>query len=350
MNLPPNLTPMNLRLSGHLLSLWQRGRRRFAIETAFRYRRWHPQSLFTACMRRAIIQLSNNIPVESAATSACTYLLAQAKSPGMETASGTNTYTLALDFCATIRTLLEYISRTSVLTLTSPKDVVLPNGALWSFLSHADESGALHRFVFTDYLSDDEVYKQMHSWEVIGDIVAAQAPMTLHMFSIGRTHDSRRHAAWCRAYKSPAVANLIRFQKKSGNALQGDWKPIYFADNPANRAEVWVDQMLDDNAAEPLHQHVQVKEPSELHSANVYRDIDYEANQILSAGYGPANPDNISVDPFDLPMCRTQCDSPYLCPHQSVCYSATPSISALLASGLYDTLPVNVTYSQENTK
>ena len=322
-----------MTLNGHKLALWQRARRRYAIENAYRYRRWHPQSLFSFVMRHAIFQLSNGGDLELISNSAVNQFLGAVKQPGLDVPQGTNTYTLAMDFASCIRTILEYLSRLTLLTLCERETISITDNLNWSMLAHEDESGVLHRWKFVDYISQDEIVRELHSWEVIGDIVVAKSPMMLHLVSIGRTHNSRRLTPWCRAYKSPAIVGMYRFQKKSGNPLEGDWKPVYFADNPKSKAPDWIDLMLEDNAAEPLVQHIQVKEPDQIHADNFYRDLDYEYNQLSSSGIDSTQP---VFDPMSLPMCRTACDTPYICPHQLVCYSTKLTLAN---SGLYDRTP-----------
>jgi len=317
-------------LDGNKIAQWQRGRRRYAIETRWRYRRWYPQSLFSHIMRGAIVDLSNGTDIATCSNTAVNRFLAYVKQPGLDTADGINTYTLAMDYCATMRTVLEYLSRLTLLTLRSMGTTAITEDLAWSFLSYADESGVLHRWKFIDYPPNaDDIMKELHSWQVIGDVIVANAPMMLHLVSIGKTQGSRRLSPWCRAYLSPTIKGMTKFQKRSGEALTGNWKPIWFADNPKSSASDWVDSMLEDNAAEPLVQHIAVKEVEQIHVDNFYRDLNYEYNQILASGV-----ESNSFDPMTaLPMCRTACDTPYVCPHQLVCYSTKLTLAN---SGLYD--------------
>ena len=130
-------------LDGNKLASWQRGRRRYAIELSWRYRRWHPQSLFSRVMRDAIVSLSNGCEIETVSNNAVNQFLARVKQPGLDTNDGVNTYTLARDYCATMRTVLEYLSRLTLLTLRSMGTTAITEDLAWSFLSYADESGVL---------------------------------------------------------------------------------------------------------------------------------------------------------------------------------------------------------------
>lgn len=326
-----NTTPLPL-LNGHMIQQWQRGRRLFAIEHKYRYLKWHPTALFSAMMRRAVYQLSNGGDVVKVTSAAIADFLAAAKYPGMDTIAGTDTYKLAMDLCATMRSVLEYISRLTLLTLHHHAPVMTPEYR-WGFLSYPDDSGVLHKWQFVDRIDQDALYRVMHSWAVMGDLVFGRVPMVVHFVAIGQTRDSRRQSPWCKAYSSPAVAGVVRFQKRSGTPLEGAWKPVYLADDPRPDARAWVDKMLADNVTEPLVRHIDVKQPTDKHVREFMRDLDYEHTQMLLA-----NVLDPTFDPMTLPMCRSACDTPYPCPHQFVCYSNNQTLDAC---GLYGRIPVD---------
>lgn len=318
-----------IQLNGHKLSTWQRGRRLYAIEENYQYLPWHPKALFSAVMRRAIFAQSAGVDRKQVASDAVSQFMSRAKQPGLDVPYGTNTYTLAMDWCAMIRTVLAYLERITLVVLHEIDPVLLSHSDVpdvdvrWSFLAHADESGMLHRWVFVDTIDEDTVLKELHKWEVIGDIITYGSPMMLHFIAIGQTKDGRRYSPWCRAYSNPVIAGQIRFGKKKGQ-LSENWKPIFFADNPNNNPDHWLDQMIEDGAHEPLMLHKTVGEPDKIHVDNFYRDIRYETKQILSAD---------TRTPMNLPMCRVSCDVPFVCPHQTVCYSLKTTFEN---SGLYE--------------
>jgi hypothetical protein len=330
-------TPIPVTLTGHLLRIWQSCKRRYFLEAQYRYLPYHPTNLFSACMRKAIFELSSGIPVEQVIQSASNQFISNVKYPGLDLPQGLNTYTIAMDLRATMATILQYLSGLTLLSLHHKAGVQVTQagieGLTWEFLAGEDESGVLHRWKFTDSLSDDDVLKELHSWEVFGDLVISGSPMTLHLINIGRREGSRRISPWCRAYKSPAI-NLYRFQKKSGNALEGSWKPIWFSDNIDNDPKVWVELMQNDNAIEPLVRHVDVREPAEPHVKNFYRHLKYELALIR------LHLDHVKSDPFQLPITRPACDSPYVCPHQEVCYAVSPG-KEIEGSVRYERKPTN---------
>ena len=319
-----------MQLDGHLLHRWQSGRRRYAIERHYRLRRFHPKVLFSLCMSRAIYALSNSAPLDSTTITAVNRFIANARTPGLDVPRGTNTYTLAMDYCAVIRTVLDYLHRTTLLSLHEKSATVIDpaSNLSWRFLAYEDDSGQLHRWSFVDYIDIDEITRQGHSWEVVGDAVVAKAPMTLHLVSIGQVRNNRRNSPWCRAFKSPAIAGMFKFQRRDGTPVTDNWKPIYFADNTASNASAWVDAMLADNAVEPLIRHIPLTEPSPAHAQNFLRDVMYEHAQILASGV-----ESDHFNPMSLPMCRAACDTPYTCPHQNVCYDLETTLETC---GLYD--------------
>jgi hypothetical protein len=240
------------------------------------------------------------------------FFLSSAKDPGLDI-YGINVYTLAMDYTAIIRNILEHLSRVPLLKLYEIKPVQLSGGVSWRFLSHQDESGVLHRWDFVDFIPEDPT-ADLHSWEVFGDIAAANVPMMLHYVSIGRRSGAHQNSPWCRTFSHPTVANTFRFNKNSGDSLKESWKPVYFSGNPKNTASKWVDLMEADNAIAPLIKHIHVKEISDENRGNFLTDVLQEASSMKEI--------TSSVSPRLIPMGRYACDHPYACPHQAFCYSS----------------------------
>ncbi|MGH7182070.1 MAG: hypothetical protein ACREJN_08845 [Nitrospiraceae bacterium] len=240
------------------------------------------------------------------------YFLAAARSPGLDV-TGIDVYTLAMDLTAIIRNVLEYFSRSPLLTLYEIPSIPIAEGISWKFLAYRDESGTLHRFDFVDYIPEDPI-ADLHSWEVFGDIAAADAPMVLHYVAIGKRQGSHQQSPWCRAYAHPRVANIFRFNKNSGEDLKDSWKPVYFSGNEKNNSKTWVNWMERDGAASPLVRNIQVKEVSEEHIKGFRRDVMYEVNEMEKL--------NMKASPSTLPLSRYSCDKPFSCPHQPFCYSS----------------------------
>lgn len=323
------LSHMNFsRLNSHLLTTWQQGRRKYLIERSYRFIRWHPRSLFNACLREALMKLSNGAELSVVQQGAVTRYLTIAKSPGLDVPGGLNTYTIAMDYCGMMRNILEYVSGLTLLTVEVPTPVKLQCGAMWDFLSWRDESGVLHRWVMLNGsdITTDRIQQECQTWYVFGDMAAGRVPMVLHVIATGTRVGSRIVSPWTRAWSHPRIANVIRFQKKSGSELEGAWKEIWFADNPDSKSRAWVNQMIEDEITDRLVQHITLRDLTSAHVDRFERDVSYEHSQMIASGIDGM------TNPIDLPMCRSYCNTPSPCPHQETCYSSHQNIDS---TGLY---------------
>lgn len=296
-------------INGYTLSQFQRCKRPHTISQTHRLNKWRPQSLLSACLRQGIYLLSNGNGIDKASATAVNNFLSEAKSPGLDV-GGIDTYTLAMDYCAIMRNVLEYLTRITLVCLRELPDASLSADVKWQFLSHMDDSGVLHRWKFVDYIEDDPL-AELHSWEVFGDIAAAEAPMMLHLISIGQRKGCHQSSPWCKIYSHPKLANIYRFKRKGGE-LQGEWKPVWFSDNNKNNPKQWVDLMLRDGATDSLVRHINVNEVTAEHIAGFERDVLAEAKSMQEYS-------NAKVR--DIPLSRYACDHPYVCPHQFFCYN-----------------------------
>lgn len=310
-------------LNGHTISQFQKCRRIHAISRTHRLYKWRPQSLAGACLRHAIFSLSSGEDPEKVGNQAVNYFMSNARSPGLDVV-GTDVYTLAADYCAIIRNVLEYLSRLTLLPLREVSPISLTSTIYWQFLSHMDETGSLHRWKFVDYI-DSDITAELHSWEVFGDIAAADTPMTLHLVAIGQRKAQHQHSSWCKIYAHPKLQNVFRFQHKNKTKLEGEWKPIWFSGNSQNNPKQWVDNMLNDNAVDSLVRHIPVKEISKEHQDLFVRDAIAEGELMETIS-------KYKTDPRDLPMSRYACDHPFACPHQMFCYTN----STLDNTGIYE--------------
>ncbi len=314
-----------MHIQGRDLTRWQGCRRRYAIESKYQYLPWNPRHLFAHVIRPAIFDLSNGDDPEQLSNEAVRLFMSYARKPGLDTPPGTDTYRLAMDFCATIRTLIQYLSRETLLTLHRPKPQ--PIGAhTWHFDTWMSDDGILHRWVFTDSISTDNLYHNSRSWTMTGDMMLRESPATLHMVAIGRILNSRLQSSWCRAYANPTIYGNYKFQKRAGGQLTNNWKPTWYADNHSSDPKTWVDAMVADEIIPKVLQRFNLPAPRETHVAVFRRGVEYEVKQIETADL---------VDPFSLPMTPKSCDH---CPHQVVCYSPKPDRFTLEKSGAYEKL------------
>lgn len=310
---PPVAGGAGVILDASSLTTWQRGRRRWALERRYYPVKWHPKSLLDACLRHAIFHTSSEKKSSTeAAQDAVNRYLALAADPGLDIVSG-DPYTIAMDYCAMIRTIMEYIGRLTLLVLGEPKPVPILPDLTWKPIAFQDESHTLHRWITVDAWDEDAIAREIHSWFVFGDVAACQAPMMIHPIIIGQIRNGRRASPWARAYKHPAIANVHRFQKTDGSHLDGDWKPIYFADNRDNDPKTWVDLMLGDKLM--LVKHVPINMPAQEHIDSFHAEVIEEAQAMR--GY-------LDRNPLEIPMCRVSCDGPRPCAFQEVCYRTGP--------------------------
>jgi hypothetical protein len=287
--------------------------RRWALEKAEPRGRWHPKSLFDAILRQGILALSSCTPKAQVTLEAQARFRTIAKSPGLDTLA--DPWTLSQDFCACLETILEALSRLTLLQVSPGPMARLGAELEWRVSAFADESGALHRWATVERADSDTLARELHSWHVAGDMAAAGVPLTLHLIEIGSQRAGRRHSPWCKTFKHPVVAGHYKFRGRGGEALKGDWKPVWYAQAPQD-ASKWVDLMQGDRLA--LIHHLEVKQLSAAQSDEIKAQIYEEAKRLSILGHWR-----------EIPMSRPSCDWPYTCPHQFRCFGATSKPATL---------------------
>jgi hypothetical protein len=315
-----------LTIDAHSLTLYQSCRRRFLLDHDYRPVLWRPHSLFNACLRAGILELSKGADVAETAIDARARFMQTAANPGMD-ARG-DTYTLAKDYCALLDTVLRAVAYERVPKLSEVPPARLNSSIAWRFLSHADESGTLHRWITVDSWGEDDLARELHGWYVFGDMAMAQQPMVLHVIVVGQVRAGRRASLWARAWQHPSIPTLrIRFRRSEGQSFNG-WKPYRIADHHDVDADAWVEQMYKEGAAQELMRTVNVKLPGPDVLSDTARQVMTEARamQELALERG-------STTYLALPMSRGACDGLVPCPFQSVCYST--NISNPKDLGLY---------------
>lgn len=206
---------VKMNLSAGSLSTWQICKRRYALETTHAPVRWRPKLLLESVLRPAILAISNGADVMITSKEAVTQLMEKCAREGLDTLK--DPYTLARDFGAIIETVLESLSRITLLSIKPGGIVQLGETEhCWRLSSFVDESGLLHRWALVDKLDDDSKYRELQSWFCFGDCAAANVGMTLHLIEIGRQSRGHQVTDWCRSYKHPAIHNHYRFRKTDG--------------------------------------------------------------------------------------------------------------------------------------
>lgn len=327
-------------IDANQITEFQTCRRKFLLSRQWRSVRWVPVILFQSCLRWGLFRLSNGDKVDEVAIEATTKFMNLAASPGLDIQGG-DPYTVAMDYCAMLETILQAHSRRTLTRLSDLPSVAIDDGVEWSFISHKGDDGYLHRWITVDRLDADRISQEAHSWKCFGDIAAAKTPMKLHVIEIGQMRDGRRHSPWARAWQHGVIkGGRIKFTRKGGKALQGDiWKAVYLSDSDAWNSRAWVDIMEEEGMLRTLIHEVELTVPEPHHLKEFRRHVCTEAQQMQQWIDSIPNPRVV-------PMSRGACDTPYACQFQSVCFS--PLVDVDIASlGIYKP---RIGFSQIETK
>jgi hypothetical protein len=311
----------DLTIDAATIAEYQSCRRRFVLSHDYRPIKWRPKSLFDACLRAGIQMLSTGADAASVATDATSRFMQTAANPGMDMRG--NPYIVAKDYCAMLETVLRAIERTRPAKMSELPPTRFNSQVSWRFLSHADDTGTLHRWVTVSSWGEDDIARELHGWHVFGDMVMARAPMVLHVIEIGQIRTgrgiARRASLWARAWRHPTMASLrIRFRRNDGEGFQG-WQPYYLADHADADPAEWVDAMWKENAAQPLMHDINVRLPGAEVIEDTQRQILWEAT-----GMREMARDRGSSTWMALPMSRASCDGMIPCPFQAACYQSEP--------------------------
>jgi hypothetical protein len=304
-------------LTAALLTTWQRCERQYALEREYRVARSRPKQLFDRLLRDAVYKLSSGIAPATAASSAQAEFLEQAARPGIEVPG--DPYTIARDYCAMFETILEAVSRLTLLKL-KPGPQVVAGEHEWHCAAFQDDSGLLHRWTTVDHWNDDSRWREIQGWHVFGDCAAAQQGMVLHVVEIGRQQRGHQHSAWCRAFAHPMMPTKHRFTKVDGKPLEASWPAVWYQNSSRNNGKAWVDLMEADRLQ--LIHHIDIREPEDRHIRQFHREVERESRGMAEAG------------PWQhQTMRRVSCNQPYVCPWQSVCYAQSSKVDPLAVGG-----------------
>jgi hypothetical protein len=298
------------------MSEWQDCRRRYVLSRDWRVIKWRPKSLFDACLRRAIVRMSQGKHVEEVSLDAKTQFMSAAANPGLDTGRGIDPYKTAMDYCAMLDTILRALTKSPLMTLHDVRDLQITDSLSWRTTAHADDSGTLHRWITCDDWGEGDIARELHSWYVMGDVCVNRVPMTLHVIEIGQVRNGRRASPWARAYKHPTMPGMhVRFRKTSGAEFGGEWRPLYLGD-ASNLLDVdtWVELMWKEGVAQERIHHLNVNCPGDAIYLSTSDQIIAEA----SAMQGVKGPW------YSHPMSRNHCDTYVPCPFQDACYAEQP--------------------------
>lgn len=316
-------------LNARGLTAFQLCRRRWLLEQSWKVRRWRGKALFDRCLRDAIRALSDGDDPAATITIAKAQFMSAAADPGLDTTAAP--YQLASDLAAMLATVLTAASRLSLLKLHRPDVVRLAPGVEWQPTALADDSGMLHRWITVDAWDRDAQARECHSWYALGDMLACDVPLQLHVVVIGSMRDGRRVSPWCRAFQHPVIADKLRFQRPSSKggyrALSGDkWLPVWLADRPRMAAAAWCDLMDADGVTPSLLLHPAIAQPADAARSQLLAEVVEEAwrmdeERLRADRKGAATVSAAGPKfPATTPGSRANCDGLVPCPWQAACW------------------------------
>jgi hypothetical protein len=313
---------MTFQIDAAILHEKQSCLRKANLGHEWNYRLWRAKSLFDVLLRRGILQLSKGIAVAQAAGEAKATFLEKATEPGLDLI-GKDPWEASKGWTSLLESVLHGLAKSPLPVLHDPHPAKLTASMEWRFLSWADDSGQLHRWVTVDALDRDALAREMHSWRTVGDLCLSRTPMVLHVIVIGQQRQVGHFAsAWTRTWRHPAMPNLRwQFLKPEDSTT---WKPLYLCDIPDISAEEWVEMAWGQGALQPLMQDFLVEEPSEETRMETLRQITLEAVDTKKA---------IEAHWHELPMSRGVCDLFVPCVYQPVCHSQ--ELVDIESTGLY---------------
>ena len=196
-------------------------------------------------------------------------------------------------------------------------------------------NGIRHRIELVSYLDDDRLRAAAHSWRVIGELAALEAPLTLTAVVIGAQRGGRRHSEWSKGLLHP-VNKVLRFaprnQKKAG--FNDAWTKVWREQQSEIATEDWLTAMKADDV---------------LDSLIISREIPYrEDNRIATAKRDMRRAvEAIAGVSESSPMSRGACDDWGGCPFALCCWNPTPvspgELPKLYSIRAQDTRPVKPT-------
>jgi len=296
--------------------------RRFILNHEWRLARFRPKTLFDLLLRRGILQLTKQVNVGEVAADAKAVFLERAADPGLDVI-GRNPYQMSKGWTSLLESVLHGIARTVLPVLHDPPVAKLTSTIDWRFLSWADDTGTLHRWVTCESWDEDTLSRELHSWRTFGDLVMSGCPMVLHAIVLGQNRNGRFLSPWTRTYVHPAMPSLRwRWTKPEDTS----WKPLQLVEQSRMDVSEWVDAAWSQGAIQPLMVDQQVELPTE----SVVRDTKYQiAREASEMAQLIEERRAYTMEP----MSRGACDLYSPCHFQSVCHSPEPV--DLVQIGLY---------------
>jgi len=180
----------------------------------------------------------------------------------------------------------------------------------WESSLFETESGTRHRIELVSHFDDDRLRSAAHSWRVIGELVALEAPLTLTAVVIGPQRGGRRHSEWSKGLMHPQN-RALRFAPRQHKAagLTAGWTKVWREQESVPTAR-WLAQMRQDAVLDQLivSREIMYRE-TDARMVAAKREMAILAAEMQEAAkqYHP--------------MRRSSCDEFGGCPFQAICYS-----------------------------
>jgi hypothetical protein len=190
----------------------------------------------------------------------------------------------------------------------------VPDTDTWRSGLFKTQSGKHHRIELVNTWDDDRLRACAHSWRVIGELAALEAPLTLTAVIIGPQRGGRRHSEWSKGLLHP-VNKALRFAPRSAKktGFNDSWEKVWREHQGEISTAKWLSAMKQDEV---------------LDSLIISRDIAYNAddNRMVAARREMEYLAVAMEGSYERsPMRRSSCDETGrgACVWQNVCYSPT---------------------------
>ena len=192
------------------------------------------------------------------------------------------------------------------LGIMRPADVV----GQWKSGLFETAHGVRHRIELVSHLDDDRLRACAHSWRVIGELAALEAPLTLTAVVIGAQRGGRRHSDWTRAYLHPTNRTLRFARRQSREAGFSDsWERVWREVRGEISTAKWLSVMRQDDVLDGL-----IVSREIAYRAEDNRMIQARREMDILAACMEGASDN-------SPMRRSSCDEWGGCSFATVCWS-----------------------------
>jgi hypothetical protein len=294
-------------LSARMLDDWDRCERRYAYTQNYVPKLISPLGVLYAALESALVALD---PEQ------------EAKDSTMRIAASQELILSELTGFLTIRHI-GYLAGIIAVALRERLGILksvqtLHNGSFeWESALFETTSGARHRIELVSHLDDDRLRACAHSWRVIGELAALQAPLTLTAVVIGANRGGRRHSEWAKGLLHPSNS-VLRFARrnKARTGFNDAWIPVWREHRSEISTEKWLAAMKQDGVLDGLILSREIPyKPEDNRMVTAKREMAYLAGVMEGAHE-------------NAPMRRSSCDDWGGCPFARCCWSPTEATPA----------------------